>query len=216
MRLNPTSSPAVEPVTIAEAQSFLRIDDGDDSVSLASLITAARDWAERTSGRALITQTWEMILDSADEKAFRNICRDLRQGMITNQDAVLINGFWYEDYRAIEIPRPPLQRVVKIEVIDQDGTKTTVPSTSYMVDLGGESPGRVTLGIGAAWPYHRGFASFIITFQAGYGDAAASVPTLVKTAILQAVAHLYEHREDADLDKSAASRTLQPVKVYRL
>ena len=216
MRLNPILPPALEPVTIAEVQAFLRIDGADENVLLSSLITTARDWAERTSGRAFITQTWEMILDSPDEKAFRNICRNLRYGMITNQDAVLINGFWYEDYRAIEIPRPPLQQIVKIEVIGYDGVKIEVPKTSYMVDLGGENPGRVTLGIGSAWPWQRGFSSFIITLKAGYGDAAADVPAIIKTAILQAVAHLYEHRDDADLDESAAAKTLRKFKVFRL
>lgn len=42
------------------------------------------------------------------------------------------------------------------------------------------------------------------------------VPTLIKTAILQAVAHLYEHRDDADLDESAAAKTLRKFKVFRL
>lgn len=216
MRLNPITPPAVEPVTIDEVQSFLRIDGDSEDGMLSSLITVARDWAERSSGRSFITQDWEMILDSADERAFRNICRDLRQGMITNQDAVLINGFWYEDYRAIEILRPPLQSITKIEVIDLDGTKSTVNPASYMIDLGGENPGRVTLGIGSAWPYHRGFASFIITIHTGYGDTANDVPRIIKTAILQGVAHLYEHRDDADLDNSAAAKTLRAIKVYRL
>ena len=70
MRLNPITPPAVEPVTIDEVQSFLRIDGDSEDGMLSSLITVARDWAERSSGRSFITQDWEMILDSSANQLF--------------------------------------------------------------------------------------------------------------------------------------------------
>jgi len=97
---------------------------------------------------------------------------------------------------SIEIPKSPLQEVTKIEVISDAGTKTEVSSSTYVVDITG-SRGRVMLKSGCVWPSHRGFASFIITAKAGYGDLAASVPAALKQAILAALAALYSVRGGA-------------------
>jgi uncharacterized phiE125 gp8 family phage protein len=66
-----------------------------------------------------------------------------------------------------------------------------------MVDASQNSYGRVTPKIGYNWPYHRGFASFIIEFKVGYGNAASDVPDGLKQALLQLVAHFYTERETA-------------------
>lgn len=99
----------------------------------------------------------------------------------------------------IEIPKPPLQSVVSIKVIDSVGTESTISADNYMVDASQNSPGRVTPKLGYTWPTHRGFASFIIEFKVGYGDAAADVPAPLKQAILQLIAHLYENRESSEI-----------------
>lgn len=71
----------------------------------------------------------------------------------------------------------------------------------YNVDLSENSPGRVKLRSGRAWPTHRDFASFIVEFKAGYGDAATDVPDALKQAILQLLSHLYENREAEEIPK---------------
>lgn len=55
--------PANEPVSLAEAKLFLRLDAGDEDELLATLITAARLMVEAASGRMLIDQTWRIVLD---------------------------------------------------------------------------------------------------------------------------------------------------------
>lgn len=95
---------------------------------------------------------------------------------------------------SFELPYPPLQELTKIETIDDAGVKTEVSSSIYDADLSTNTPGRVMLKDGNSWPTHRGFASFIVTFKAGYGDAGSDVPDLIKQAILQTIAHLYENR----------------------
>jgi uncharacterized phiE125 gp8 family phage protein len=62
--LKRTSEPSVEAVSLSELKAHLRIDHADDDVALASLIKACRQWVERDIGRALITQTWRLKLDS--------------------------------------------------------------------------------------------------------------------------------------------------------
>ena len=59
-----TVDPAIEPVTLAEVKEHLRIYDNTDSdVQITALIKQGREYVERVTGRALITQTWEMKLD---------------------------------------------------------------------------------------------------------------------------------------------------------
>lgn len=116
----------------------------------------------------------------------------------------------------IEIPKSPLQEVSKIEVISEAGVKTEVPASIYDVDISGMR-GRVRLKPGCAWPEHRGFASFIITVEAGYGQAA-DVPQALKQAVLAATAVLFESRGEMDREKihSAVAALCLPFKVWRL
>jgi len=56
--------PALEPLTLAEARSWLRLDTGDEDALVSALITAARLAVERASGRLLLTQNWRLIGDA--------------------------------------------------------------------------------------------------------------------------------------------------------
>lgn len=56
--------PAEEPVTLAEAKAQCRVDGTDDDVFIGALIQSAREMAEHQTGRALVTQTWELVLDA--------------------------------------------------------------------------------------------------------------------------------------------------------
>jgi len=71
MTLRIITPPAVEPVTVAEVTTWARIDNQASDSILSMLITAARRLAERRTGRALITQTWEQVLDAFPIDALR-------------------------------------------------------------------------------------------------------------------------------------------------
>jgi len=115
----------------------------------------------------------------------------------------------------IEIPRPPLQSVVAITVIDDLGAETVVSDTIYDVDTSQNSPGRIKLKNGCSWPEHRDFASFIIEFKAGYGDAAADVPEALKQGILQLLTHLYENRGAEEIPKGIKA-LFWPFKILKI
>lgn len=113
----------------------------------------------------------------------------------------------------IEIPRPPLQEVTKIETIGSDGVVTEVSSDLYVVDTDGEGKGRVVLKSGCTWPVHRGYSSFIISFTTGYGEAK-DVPSTIKRAILLYVTYLYENRGDKSISVPVNIQNLiAPYKV---
>lgn len=60
--------PTVEPWTVAEAKAFLRVEHDDDDAVIASLIAAARGQVEALTHRALLTQTWRLVLDRWPEE----------------------------------------------------------------------------------------------------------------------------------------------------
>lgn len=60
--------PSAEPVTLSEAKAHLRVTASDEDSLITALIFAARNWAENFTQRALMTQTWDVLLDAfADE-----------------------------------------------------------------------------------------------------------------------------------------------------
>lgn len=67
MRLSIVTQPTVEPVTLAEMKQYLKIpldiEDDQEDEDIESLITSAREAAEKHCKRAFITQQWDMIFD---------------------------------------------------------------------------------------------------------------------------------------------------------
>lgn len=57
------TAPAAEPLSLADAKSFLRVEHGDDDAVITALIAAARSHVEAMTRCALITQTWRLVLD---------------------------------------------------------------------------------------------------------------------------------------------------------
>jgi len=57
------AEPAQEPITLAEAKAFARIDVSDDDAIITELITRARKFIEEMTSLALFDQTWDCYLD---------------------------------------------------------------------------------------------------------------------------------------------------------
>lgn len=155
------------PVDLEDVKEYLRIDGDDEDVMLNSLVLAATEKAERFTRRAFITRTLTLGIDVTPHSLF------------------------------IEIPRPPLISVVKIESFDEDDVATLFAATNYRV-LTQRMVGQVVLKRGSSWPtdLRRG-DGIIVEYTAGYGDTGVDTPDAIKTAIMRITGELYEHREDA-------------------
>ena len=85
------AGPATEPVSLAEAKAWLKLDGDDEDALVGTLIAAARLHVESATGRALIAQSWRLVLDA-----------------------------WPED-RVVRLPVSPLISLTSITAYDGDG-----------------------------------------------------------------------------------------------
>lgn len=67
MALIRIAAPASEPLDLATAKLHCRVDGNDEDALITALIVAAREQAEHETGRALVTQTWELVHDAFPE-----------------------------------------------------------------------------------------------------------------------------------------------------
>ena len=174
---------------------------------------------EEAKNHLKVDSTDDNTLINSLIKAARDLAeKETRRAFITQTWQMYLDSAPAE----IEIPKPPLQSVESIKVLDQDGNETTVDSSYYDVDKAENSPGRVKLKSGCCWPTHRGFASFIVEFKAGYGDAATDVPEALKQGFFVLIGHLYENRGDEGAVKARvhaleeARILFAPFKIWSL
>lgn len=184
------TAPTVEPVTVSEAKNFLRLDTSDDDTLIGTMIATARTAVENHTKRALITQTYEYKLDRL----------------------ATIPGFWFINSQGeIDLPKVPIQSITSFKTYALDNTESTLSSAAYSLDGDG---GRLYLNAGYSWPTNmRDFAGVLITYVAGYGDAATDVPDAFKMAILKLVASMYNNRGDCQMTDSIKGM-LAPYKLY--
>lgn len=163
--------PAAEPVTLTEAKNHLKVEHSADDALITTLISAARQFIERQTGLALVTQTIDEFFDEFP-------------------DAI------DDGTEHIELTVWPVQSVTSIKYYDSAGTLTTFASTNYRLD-DASRPARIALEPDADWPdTFEVPGAVVVRYEAGFGDASA-VPELLKAAVLLLVADLYENREDS-------------------
>jgi uncharacterized phiE125 gp8 family phage protein len=177
MRVRELTAPPYEPVTLAQARDWARVDtaEGQDDV-LRMLIKAMRRYAENKTGRVFIPRTFQAITP--------DICVvDGRNGFV--------------------LPYPPLISVESIYYYDTDGTDTLLAASQYDVHTWRE-PGIVVEEWDSTWPsYRREPDAWRISFTAGYSPGSPndergyqdSLPDDLKTWIHARIATLYENRE---------------------
>lgn len=168
MGLKLVTAPVAEPLTAAECKARIGLGSEVDDATVNAWIKAERqklDGATGWLGRALITQTWDLILDAFP-------CE------------------WWADHRwqrEIILPLPPLQQVVSVKYLDGSGVEQTWDSTLYRVIQ--DEPAKLLPIEGQVWPSTLwGQGSVTIRFRCGYGDNGGDVPEAIRDALAQRVA----------------------------
>ncbi|MFI0846913.1 head-tail connector protein [Mesorhizobium sp. IMUNJ 23232] len=109
MTLVLTGAPEAEPVTVSEAKSFLRLAGSSEDALIEGLIRAAREDLERTTGLALIDQSWRLVLDAVPRGDMVVLMRHPAKEVIavtaygTEDEASLVSP---DDYQADLVSRP--------------------------------------------------------------------------------------------------------------
>ena len=199
------TEPASEPITLAEAKSYLRVDSSGDDALITSLIVSARKLCEEHMQRAIMSQTLQLFIDSTEE-----IDQPLWEGMRTGP---YLN--YYKNY--IDLPMPTVTTVTHVKTYDDEDNATTFASSNYYVD-NAKQPARIVLRTGSTFPTALRVANAIeVKYVTGYSNAN-SVPEPIKFAIYQVLTYLYEHRGDMYEGKTSlpvtATKLLSPYVVY--
>lgn len=157
--------PASEPVSLAEAKTYLRVDNSDEDALITTLIAAARMHVEGTTGRALIEQTWRVLLDD-----------------------------WPVD-RMIELPVAPLRSLTAVRAYDADGDVTAISLAQFQPETATERARLILPNGVSDSPVLRDFNGIEVDYIAGYADAPTNVPDDLKRACLVLIGHWFEHRD---------------------
>lgn len=164
--LKRTGDPAVVPVTVAECKTDLRVQHTAEDALIADLIAEATDYV------------------------------DVPDGVVSK---ALITQTWTLSVRGpvdgkISIPVTPVQSISSITYYDSDNVQKNLAVSDVSL-YGDDYWAFLKPKPDMDWPsvYDR-LDAITITFIAGYGDAAASVPRSIRRLIRLIVAHWYENR----------------------
>lgn len=172
-----TALPVIEPVSLAQAKGYMRIDPGlvADDVLITGLIQAAREHAELISGRAIAQRTFRMVLDSMPYYT------DTIQSQLAYPPSYyslpLYSSTLWNYSQMIKMPYPPCISVQGMRYIGTDGNAQTLnQGTDFILDRISE-PARIFPPPGRYWPPNLYVAnSCEIDFTAGYDPDPAAAP----------------------------------------
>mgnify|MGYP001604634217 CR=1 FL=1 len=172
MALFLTTAPLLEPLSLAQAKTHLRVDVDDENGLIDTLIRAARGWVETFIHRSLIATVWDWKLD-----AFPDACFELplppvsAVTSITYTDTAGVSQTWASTLYTTSLPTGPKA-----------------------------APARITPIYGGVFPSTRTVMDAVtVRFTAGYGTEATSVPADIRSAMLLMIGHWYERREPVNI-----------------
>ncbi|HUS81711.1 MAG TPA: hypothetical protein VM013_00450 [Dehalococcoidia bacterium] len=146
---------------------------------LNALIKVARQQAETFTRRALITQTWDLLLDCFPTELIR----------LPLPPLVSVESIYY------------INQAGTSTLWDDSLYSVDIPAGDHA------ERGSITLAYAESWPTTRGIANAVtVEFTAGYG-AAAAVPQGIKQALLLMIGQWYDNPAAQD-DMPAAAKAL--------
>jgi uncharacterized phiE125 gp8 family phage protein len=186
MSITIIAPPASEPVSLAEAKLFLRIDHNAEDALIATLIAAAREAVEAGCGRALMTRRVRESIDVWRREAANG--------------AVLGVG--------------PVTDIVAVRLLADNGAQSLIDPERYRLDGHRDRP-RVVFPEGFPATL-RSAGGVEIEYDAGFANDAADLPIALRVATMQIVASLYELRQGESPIPETARALMRPFAPVRL
>lgn len=210
-------NPVVEPVTLEEIYTFLRLDpEGSppthpDDEMLTSFIKAAREKVEQVTRRTLVESSYKAIY----------------RRFPVHKVHIGGSGFDIDDfefrYDAIELPRPPVSSVTAVQYYDEDNVLRTFSGANWFL-VSDTLTAKIQLVSGQTWPFSFSRDDALqVTFTAGYppigspaDDYRSNIPEAIKTALKLEVKLLYDplSPEQEEAVRKSIDRLLVSYRVY--
>ncbi len=197
--ITPVSS---EPIALADAKAYLRVDFSNDDTLISGLITRARTYAESVMHRALATQQIQQIY-TIERPEGGDMSGPLNEGpnWYQYQEQLGANPFGAAMFY-FDLAQPPIQADQPIAV----ETRTTVfdnwtPFTGLTSLDDTQEPARLYFQVPVTanqWKF---------TFTAGYNTNYPAPPDLLQP-IYEAIAYWYQFREAQDLPEALIKKML--------
>jgi len=148
------TAPILEPVTLAEVKTQVRVYNTDSDVLLQSFLNSSVLQAEDQMGRVLLSQAWAVIFDSWTEMTAR------------------------------VLPKGQLASVASIKYNDEDGAEQTVSTDDYLVYGVGTDAGKIIIHADSDFDYPDLYEKdpITVTYVCGYASVSL-VPEIIKTGI---------------------------------
>jgi uncharacterized phiE125 gp8 family phage protein len=161
--------PTEYPLTLAEVKAHLRVDHTDEDTMITAYLAAATAHAEKFLGRALMTQTLELVLDSFYDP----------QIMIPMPPLQSVVSVLYDDGAGDE----------QTLVLNTDYVVDTASQPGWVVAVAGTWPTTIDTVNSVRIRYIAGYVN------TNDSPPSAAVPFDIKAAILLLVGSLYGNRE---------------------
>ena len=136
------AGPAEEPVSLVETKAFLRLDSDAEDGLVTTLIAAARLHVEGTTGRALVRQSWRVVIDA-----------------------------WPVE-REVRLPVAPLLELTEIRVFDEQDDEHVISLGQFQAETGVAPARLLVPGTVSGMPVLRERLGIEIDYVAGYGEVA--------------------------------------------
>lgn len=164
-----TVTPSVWPVALDDAKRQIRISSDDEDTLIQGYIEAATEYCQQYQWAQYITASFAQRSD-----------------------------FFPPSIAPITLYRAPLDLSVNqvvIQYLDPSGNTQTFSSTLYKVDPYIVPP-LIVPAYGQFWPVPRWHINDVtVTYDAGYGATASTVPAPIRQAIMMLVSHWFWNRE---------------------
>jgi|ERR1039458_669798 hypothetical protein len=207
------SQPVAEPVSLATAKNFLRVEITDDDLLIGVLVTAAREACEMFCSRSFSPKHYLQSMDSFPY--YTDTVMSQMAYPPSYYSMPMYSTTLWNYSQMIKLYYPPAIEVQGIDYTDTNGENQTLEQdVDFLLDNIWE-PARIFPMPGQMWPPCLYVPNAVrIRFTAGFGDALSvdpapvdgeipqgcgsqPMPSRVQVAILQLVSHWYENREAA-------------------
>lgn len=187
MAIDIVTAAAEEPITLAEAKNFLRVDHSDDDDLINALITASRQMCEQYTRRILVSTTIDEYFDKFPHNSWDNLSN------------------------LIYLSRGPVASITSVKYVDEIGSEVTLTSDQYMTDLISE-PARVQSTAG--WFAAAGVVNqVIVRYVVGTAKSAIEKPLI--QGMMLVISELYDNRANSVKRLPTASEYLwNPYRIF--